>query len=45
MCHNFKKTERIWRKNFRTDVAIYLKICDKFLEQVTRSKGVKDKKS
>ena len=34
------------KKIFRTDVDLYLlKICVKFLEKVTRNKGVKDKKS
>ena len=33
------------KKIFRTDVDLYLlKICVKFLEKVTRNKGVKEKK-
>ena len=45
MCHNLKKNQRLWRKIFHADADLYLlDICTKFIEKVTRNKGLKDKK-
>ena len=44
MYHNLQKLQKLWRKIFPTCGDLYLKICVKFLGNVTRNKTVKDKK-